>query len=351
MFRRLSAVAALCTLATGVTLTAGPAAAADRGLFGSQDPTFDGVYRQGLAITGLTSAGTAVPRSAVKWLVAQQCRDGAFPSYRAKNAKCAKPDPEAYTGKDTNATAMAAMALVSAGRTSEASRAFSYLARQQNEDGGLPWFRGGASDSNSTGLFLAAAHEFRLDQQTKSQVRKAKRWLRSVQLRCEAPVATRGLVQFQAGAGSADVLGSAQGALGLLSGLPVTTSPATGSSVRCDGAKEVGSTSVTEGLLHALARDLKAGGGLLPSSFDPDAADITSSANAAMALAAAKHRRDVVRTSVKALKKAAADYTDTDGETNAGSTATLLLTADATGADPRRFGGVDLVDSLLATRR
>lgn len=354
MFRRLTAAAAVGALATSsAVLFAAPAVAArDTGLFGSQSPIYDGVYRQGLAITALDGAGQPIPRSAVKWLRKQQCGNGSFTAYRADTAqRCAKPDPESYTGQDTNATAMATMALVSAGKDKHASRAFAYLLGQQKADGGLPWFRGGASDSNSTGLFLAAARGFRLDKDSRGQVRAARKWLTSVQLRCAAPVAERGLLQFQAGTGTPDALGSAQAALGLLTALPVSVDPATGSAVRCDGSKEVGSTSVTEGLLHALARDLKAGKGLLPSSFDPEQPDITSSANAAMALAAAQHRDDVVRTTVKALKKAAPAYILSNDKTAAGSTATLLLAADAAGADPVRFGGVNLIKSLLKTLR
>ncbi len=354
MYRRLTAVAVVGALATSsAALFAAPASAArDTGLFGSQSPTYDGVYRQGLSITALDGAGRTIPRSAVSWLLKQQCGNGSFTAYRADTSRrCDKPDPESYTGQDTNATAMATMALLSAGKSKAASRAFDYLLAQQRSDGGLPWFRGGASDSNSTGLFLAAAHGFRLEKAERGQVRAAKRWLASVQLRCTAPVGQRGLLQFQAGTDAPDALGSAQAALGLLTALPVADDPATGSSVRCDGSQEVGSTSLTEGLLHALARDLKAGRGLLPSSFDPEQPDITSSANAAMALAAAQHRKDVLRTAVKALKKAAPDYVLTNGKTAAGSTATLLLAADAAGADPARFGGLDLVQSLLGTLR
>ncbi len=337
-------------LAAAATLAAAPAGAApDHGLFGSQDPTYDGVYRQGLAISGLVAADARVPKSAVTWLLTQQCGNGSFTSYRVDpDTACGKPDPDAYTGPDTNATAVAAMALRAAGERGAARDAFAYLLRQPNKDGGLPWFRGGTSDSNSTGLFLSAAHDFPASARTRSAVRGAKKWLRSVQLRCSDPVAGRGLLRFQAGQDSADPLGSAQGALGLLSPLPVAGDPSTGSAVRCDGDKEIGSTSVTAGLLHALARDLA--DGLLPSSMG-SGRDLTASANAAMALAAAEHRRDVVDRTVRALRKRAKTYTVSDGSTSAGAVATLLLTADATGANPARFGGVDLVAALLASRR
>ena len=48
----------------------------DAGLFGSQDPSFDGAYRQGLSLAALaavgSTSGTTVSR-AESWLSAQQC--------------------------------------------------------------------------------------------------------------------------------------------------------------------------------------------------------------------------------------------------------------------------------------
>ena len=54
--------------AGGVLLSATPALAADGGLYGKGDPTYDGVYRQSLSILALEATGRAVPKRALKWL-------------------------------------------------------------------------------------------------------------------------------------------------------------------------------------------------------------------------------------------------------------------------------------------
>ena len=82
-------VAATAALVIGAG--AGPAAAAtvaattpaNVGLFGAQDPTYDGVYRQSLSIIGLVATGRSPDAAAVNWLLAQQCTDGSFTAYRA----------------------------------------------------------------------------------------------------------------------------------------------------------------------------------------------------------------------------------------------------------------------------
>ena len=54
---------------------------------------------------------------------------------------------------------------------------------------------------------------------------------------------------------------------------------------------------------------------------------------------------------VERLRKVASAYTGSDGDADPGALGTLLLVAGATGAKPRNFGGVDLVDSLGGTLR
>ena len=75
--RSLVATAALA-LGAGMLMPVASAAPAaqgdDAGLYGAQDPTFDGVYRQGLAITGLVAVDRSVPKAAVDWLLDQQYR-------------------------------------------------------------------------------------------------------------------------------------------------------------------------------------------------------------------------------------------------------------------------------------
>lgn len=131
------------------------------GLFGGADPTYDGAYRQSIAITGLLASGTPVPATASDWLVDQQC-DGATPeaaggwqAYRSDlSVPCDVPDPNLYTGPDTNATSAAVMALEGIGPFAGTDEALDFLAASQSTDGGFAYVAGGATDPNSTALVI-----------------------------------------------------------------------------------------------------------------------------------------------------------------------------------------------------
>ncbi len=159
-----AAVTGLTTLALLVApvVAGSPAHAADAdmvGLYGSTDPTYDGVYRQSLAILGLQAAGQAPAPEAVAWLERQQCAAGGFSSYNPDPSQaCPAFDPGTFTGgEDTNATAVAVPALIAAGRTGAASKAATWLRGLQNSDGGWEYTAGQPdSDPNSTGLVLTA---------------------------------------------------------------------------------------------------------------------------------------------------------------------------------------------------
>ncbi len=57
------------------------------GLYGATDPSFDGAFRQGLAILGLVSQGVAPDASATTWLTDQQCTSGGWEAYRADTSR------------------------------------------------------------------------------------------------------------------------------------------------------------------------------------------------------------------------------------------------------------------------
>lgn len=134
------------------------------GLYGVQDPTYDGVYRQSLAIIALVAAGRTPDATATAWLGDQQCTApaaaaGGWEAYRADpSAACNAPDPMFFTGPDSNSTAMAIEALVALGGTTSPrlSAALSFLAAAQTPDGGFGYVAGGDSDPNSTALVLQA---------------------------------------------------------------------------------------------------------------------------------------------------------------------------------------------------
>ncbi len=66
---------------------------------------------------GLAAAGAAQAPAAVAWLTAQQCLgpdltvQGGWQAYRPPATACSPPDPETFSGVDTNSTAAASEAL------------------------------------------------------------------------------------------------------------------------------------------------------------------------------------------------------------------------------------------------
>jgi len=137
----------------------------DAGLFGAQDPTFDGAYRQGLALAALAAVGDTsqgVVGSAITWLRGQQCPDGGWTSYITTANPC-DGDPASFAGPDTNSTALAIQGLASQSAVTSAisTAALGFLTGAQNPDGGWGYEPNattapGSSDSNSTALVVQA---------------------------------------------------------------------------------------------------------------------------------------------------------------------------------------------------
>ncbi len=130
----------------------------DAGLYGAQDPTYDGAYRQGLALVALAAAGVKGTATAAArgWLTGQQCAtDGGWEAYRTDlSLACTAPDPSTYSGPDTNSTALAIEGLAAQGAAVPAS-ALDFLQHMQNADGGWSYY-GGPSDPDSTALVIQA---------------------------------------------------------------------------------------------------------------------------------------------------------------------------------------------------
>ncbi len=137
----------------------------DAGLFGAQDPSYDGAYRQGLALAALAAVGDtsqAVVGSAITWLRGQQCPDGGWTSYITTANPC-NGDPAAFAGPDTNSTALAIQGLASQSAVTSAisTAALGFLTGAQNPDGGWGYEPNattapGSSDSNSTAEVVQA---------------------------------------------------------------------------------------------------------------------------------------------------------------------------------------------------
>lgn len=134
--------------------TSGP----DVGLFGAEDPTYDGAYRQGLALAALAAAkvtSKAKVGKAITWLQGQQCADGGWESFRTETATpCTPTDPDTYTGPDTNSTALAIQGLAAQHAAMHHSPIAFYRGLEAST-GGWGYF-GGPADPDSTALVIQA---------------------------------------------------------------------------------------------------------------------------------------------------------------------------------------------------
>ena len=132
----------------------------DKGLFGRSDPTYDGAFRQGLALSAL-AADRRTDADGIAWLRGQQCADGAWQAYRPDTSiPCAAYTDDSFRpAEDTNQTAYAVAGLAAQG--APLRDAVGYLAGAQLPDAGFtseltgPAASSGAqSDANSTGVVL-----------------------------------------------------------------------------------------------------------------------------------------------------------------------------------------------------
>ncbi|MEK8170528.1 prenyltransferase/squalene oxidase repeat-containing protein [Streptomyces sp. M19] len=130
------------------------------GLYGRQDPKFDGVWRQSLAFLAQDTAGVGPAKSAVDWLAGQQCADGGFAAYRADTRTACEADGGEFS--DATAAAVQALAVVG-GRSAVVEKGLDWLRAAQNDDGGWGTGPGAATDANSTsvavGAFAAAGQD------------------------------------------------------------------------------------------------------------------------------------------------------------------------------------------------
>lgn len=352
MNTRISAAAlgllASLTLASAVAPSAYAAPSATIGLYGAQDPTYDGVFRQSAALAGLAIYGVTPERAAVQWLLSQQCADGSFQEYRADLSKpCDPVDATKGTGPDTNATAAALIAFMTLDDTlkvqespnvrgvSDASDgAAAWLSRQQRKDGGFPYFPGSASDANSTGLSLNALM-LRAPNFEVPVYRRAKAFLAGI----AAPCSAGGGLPYQAG-GKVDALSTAQGVAGLVVAFPGSgREPVTGTPA-C-------TTDVTRNGLGFLATALMSTG-MLPSSLG-SGNDSNATATAVVDLSRARTGKAAVAKATAALKATAPAFTSGTSATSA--LGVLLQVASVTGSNPRSFGGVNLIATLTASMR
>lgn len=130
----------------------------DEGLYGESGPTFDGTFRQAIALLGLDAAGVAPDTTAVQWLQDQQCASGGWPSYRPDTSvECGPEGAFDPTAPNTNSTGLAVQALAALSEP-WAHEPGPYLQGTQSEDGGFGYDSAeeSATDANSTALVIQA---------------------------------------------------------------------------------------------------------------------------------------------------------------------------------------------------
>ena len=345
--RRLLVTLSAVAMAIGMTsLPAQGAEPDNRGLFGSQDPTYDGVYRQAYALMGLASIDERAPRITIEWLLSQQCADGSFVAYRADlDVPCPEPDPAEYTGPDTNSTSLAALALLEHGETGAAQRAIDWLKRIQLPGGGWGYVEGSPADSNSTALSLEAIESV---PGTQAEQRAAKRWLTRQIAPCSAPVGERFGIRYQPGA-LPDGISSSQGLLALTDALPVRELSQRNAlpSVTCTANGKPVNAALA--VARWVGATINANAGSIPDPFTEGASDWNSTALGIVGMVASRTSGRATQLALTSLENNAEGYVNDGTGDRPAALGTLLLVTTATGSDATDFGGIDLAMRLLDT--
>ncbi|WP_406860664.1 prenyltransferase/squalene oxidase repeat-containing protein [Streptomyces sp. HUAS MG47] len=365
----LAATAVLCTAGAGLAApvaaaapSPAPSPALPKGLYGTGDPTYDGVWRQSLAFIAQHSVGIEPARPAVDWLMAQQCDSGAFASYRPDPSKTCDPK----TLLDTNATAVALQALAGTERqpavkgkpsdpvTVAFKSAVNWLKGVQNADGGWGYSPGSPSDANSTSIVVgafAAVGEKPGDVTSKTGKTPYDALL-GFAIPC-ADTSGPGAFAYQpdkTGKLYANADATAAAALaglgkGILAG---NVKPQQNPSCE-DKTPQTVDRAALNGASYLAAALAKTGHLNAPPM--PGAADTTpqpdfgNTADAVVALGASGHTKEAAG-ALAWLEQNAPAWAKTSGPA---AYAQLIFAAKAMGADPHKFGHTDLVEALNAT--
>ncbi|WP_210586772.1 prenyltransferase/squalene oxidase repeat-containing protein [Streptomyces sp. GESEQ-35] len=348
--RRSAAVlAALAVIGTAAPAVAAPSpspsVAIPDGLYGSTDPTYDGVWRQSLALVAQIRSDVKPAAKAVDWLLGQQCENGAFAPFRAEPAKAC----DAKVMVDTNSTAAAAQALALAGDGNHmdvAKKAAQWLKSLQNKDGGWGYTPGGPSDANSTSVVIGALNA--IGQGPETAVNDGKSpydALRELALPC----ADGGAFAYQPdkkGKLAANADATAAAVLGLKGMSMESAKAAADTDLTCADATHPDPDRAAANGASYLAETVRKDGYLKSAlAGAEDQPDYGNTADAVVALAVTGGPK-AAQKPLTWLEENTADWAKQSGPA---AYAQLILAAAATGADPRDFGGANLVEQLNAT--
>ncbi|MGW6966159.1 prenyltransferase/squalene oxidase repeat-containing protein [Streptomyces zaomyceticus] len=328
------------------------------GLYGTKDPTYDGVWRQSLAFLAQRATGYQPADQSVDWLLGQQCEDGSFASYRADATKPC----DAKTMRDTNATALAVQALGSVRRQATAPEKIDkavkagsdWLRGVQNKDGGWGYSSGGASDANSTSVVVGAlaATGVKPGSFTSAEGRTPYDALLTFALPC-SDKAGAGAFAYQPDKTGALLANADATAAATLAGLGKSIVATKASPEQPPACTDLSKPTVERAALNGasyLAKALARTGHLvlppMPGATDTtEQPDIGNTADAVVALAASGAAKEA-KPALDWLEKNSAAWAKESGPA---AYAQLILAARATDTDPREFGAADLVEQLNAT--
>ncbi|WP_327716806.1 terpene cyclase/mutase family protein [Streptomyces sp. NBC_00490] len=350
--RRAAVLAATAVIGTAAPAVAtspspSPSVAIPEGLYGGGDPTYDGVWRQSLALLALNKQGVIPAEKAEDWLVGQQCASGAFPAFRADTGKAC----DAKVMVDTNSTAAAVQALATTSSSHEdgVRKALAWLKSVQNKDGGWGYTAGGASDANSTSAVIGAIQAASMagTGSLKTFEKDGKSPFDAL-LKLALPCSRDGAFAYQPdkkGKLTANADATAAAVLSGFGGQPqvflLGSDQATASCEKPGDFKQAVHNGASY-LARTMAKDkyLKS---VLPGAEDQP--DYGNTADAVVALSAAEFN-DEAAVSVHWLESNALKWAAQSGPA---AYAQLIFAARAGGVDPREFGGKNLVALLNAT--
>lgn len=322
-----------------------PKAVVPSGLYGKSDPTYDGVWRQSLALVAQDTVGVKPAAKAVDWLAGQQCENGGWAAFRAEPGKAC----DAKTMLDSNSTAAAVQALAAVGgRDGEVSKGVDWLKKNQNGDGGWGYNPSGDSDANSTSVVigaLAAAGEKPAD--VRSEPGKSGfDALASFALPCSEGK-NGGALAYQPDKKGKPAANADATAAGVLGALGTGFAPGKGKApdaYTCEDGRtpEALAHNGAVYLQNQLSTHLYLKSQLAGAEDQPDYGNTADAVAAVAAAEGVKYTKDPYAWLEKNAKGWAA-------KSGPAAYAQLIFAAHATGNDPRDFAGTDLVAALNKT--
>ncbi|MER5441774.1 prenyltransferase/squalene oxidase repeat-containing protein [Streptomyces sp. NPDC002790] len=331
--------------ATADSASPSPKKVVPSGLYGKGDPTYDGVWRQSLALVAQDTVGVKPAQKAVDWLAGQQCENGGFAAYRAEPGRAC----DKKTKIDSNATAAAVQALAAVGgRDGEVAAGVERLVKTQNLDGGWGYSLGMASDANSTAVVLGALAAAGKDpaKVTSHHDKTGTDALASLALPC-AKGKDGGALAYQPDKKGELAANADATAAGVLGALGTGFAPDKGKApdaYTCEDGKSAEAIAHNGAvyLQNQLDTHLYLKSQLAGSTDQPDYGNTADAVTAVAAAEGIKATKD----SYTWLEKNAKGWA---AQTGPAGYAELIFAAHATGNDPRDFGGTDLVAALNKT--